>query len=291
MEEVRVRTWAELNEKLYEGSWRPDLRRYRSPRAFRGMQDARGRLATPLQRLAPEPAPLETHLLRNFRKFAERQPLRGDSVWTWLALAQHHGLPTRLLDWTFSPYVALHFATAEPDRFDVDGIVWSLDYVAAHEQLPRALRDTLDREAADVFTAEMLAAAAPTLERFDGLAREPFLAFLDPPSVDQRIVNQFSVFSVMSGPAHDLSEWMRRHPRLVRRIRVPASLKWEIRDKLDQANVTERVLFPGLDGISRWLKRYYTPRPATAGRPARRSRGDDGRPSAGTIPEKPSKRT
>jgi hypothetical protein len=46
----------------------------------------------------------------------------------------------------------------------------------------------------------------------------------------------------------------------VRQIVVPAELKWEVRDKLDQANINERTLFPGLDGLSRWLERYYLPR-------------------------------
>jgi hypothetical protein len=221
------------------------------------MPDARGSLTTRLARLSP---PAERHLLRNFRKFARSSAVPGDSVWNWLTLAAHHGLPTRLLDWTFSPYVALHFATDDPRHFDRDGAVWCVDYVTAHRHLPRPLRRILDEESADVFTTEMLASVAPTLGRFDSLAKEPFLVFLDPPSLDERIVNQFALFSLLSGPELALGEWLAEHPRLVHRIVVPAALKWEIRDKLDQANITERVLFPGLDGLSRWLERYYTPR-------------------------------
>jgi hypothetical protein len=66
----------------------------------------------------------------------------------------------------------------------------------------------------------------------------------------------------MSGANSSLDELLQQHPELVRRIVIPAELKWEIRDKLDQSNITERVLFPGLDGLSRWVARYYAPRGA-----------------------------
>ena len=78
--------------------------------------------------------------------------------------------------------------------------------------------------------------------------------------MDDRIVNQFTFFSVMSSACALLDDWMLAHPDLWRKVIIPAELKWEVRDKLDQANITERVLFPGLDGLSRWLKRHYSPR-------------------------------
>jgi hypothetical protein len=201
---------------------------------------------------------LELALLRNFRKYAHDEATNADSIWDWLALAQHRGLPTRLLDWTYSPLVALHFATENTQEFEEDGVVWCVNFVEANKRLPSRLRRILQQEGSDTFTVEMLG-AFKSLREFDALSREPFVVFLEPPSIDRRILNQLALFSLMSDPAATLDDWLREHSDLCRRVAVPAALKWEIRDKLDQANVNERVLFPGLDGLSRWLTRYYTP--------------------------------
>jgi hypothetical protein len=248
MNEIRIETWDQLNEQLYSDAFNPRIGRIRSPYVFRGVSDAAYPLTTSLSRLGGAYAQMEQHLLRNFRKYARRGDVQTDSVWNWLAVAQHHGLPTRLLDWTFSPQVALHFATARLREFEHDAVIWAVDFVRAHALLPAPLRE------------EMESRRARTLEEFDALDGEPFALFLEPPSLDDRIVNQFALFAVMSSPEAHMEDWLAAHPELVRRIVIPAGLKWEVRDKLDQANVTERVLFPGLDGLSAWLKRYYSPR-------------------------------
>jgi len=260
MNEKVVRTWNELQQELYEDSWNADLGRFRSRCAFRGLSDIGYRLETTLIRLGGKYVELENHLLRNFKKYAHRDVVSGNSFWHWMAVAQHFGLPTRLLDWTYSPFCALHFATSDLERFDTDGVVWAVNYVRAHRLLPESFRLQLEREGANVFTVEMLSESVRTLQELDRLREDPFVLFFEPPSIDDRIANQFAFFSVMSDPECVLDDWIARYPTVARKIIIPAELKWEIRDKLDQANITERVLFPGLDGLSKWLKRHYSPR-------------------------------
>lgn len=253
-------TWSSVLDALYAESWNPDLSRFRSPFAFRGLSAADHVLSSSLVRLAGDAdiRRLELALLRNFRKYAHGEVPGTDSLWHWLTLGQHRGLPTRMIDWTYSPLVALHFATEDTSAYDQDGIVWCVNFVEANKRLPRRLRKVLDEECSDTFTVDMLTQLG-SLREFDALSRDPFVVFVEPPAIDRRILNQFALFSLMSSPSAVLHDWLQRHPDLCRSVVIPASLKWEVRDKLDQANINERVLFPDLDGLSRWLERYYTP--------------------------------
>lgn len=169
------------------------------------------------------------------------------------------------------------------DKMDIDGVVWCANLPTINKFLPIALREALDKEKAYVFTIDMLASFEsiknrldPTgvlsiaetgerqklsnLEDFDSIAKKiDFAMFFEPPSIDDRIVNQFALFSVISNSNKQMDDILHKRPTRHRKVIIPASLKWEIRDRLDQANITERVVYPGMDGLTRWLKRHYSP--------------------------------
>ena len=259
--EIIIESWAHLCDEVYHDSWQPDLGRYRTNFAFRGLSDKNYELRNGFRRNCGKQKELEYHMLRNFRKYA-RTSEQGltKTQWRLLVLAQHHGLPTRLLDWTYSPFVAMHFATAITDNFDRDGIIWKVDFVKVNQSAPKIFRDALEKEKCNAFTVEMIEELIPDLKAFDELIGDPFAIFFEPPSIDERIVNQYAFFSVISDYFVDFEEILFKNPDYYRKIIIPKELKWEIRDKLDQANINERLLFPGLDGLASWLKRHYLPR-------------------------------
>lgn len=254
-----VRSWRELDDAVADSSWCREHDSVHSTLVWRGLARSSYSNVSSLARLSEDYPRLERHLVRNFRKYAHREA-PGPTMWDWLSLAQHHGLPTRLLDWTFSPQVALHFATAS--WANDEAMLWAVDCKGVHELLPGGLRADLEREGSLVFTTQMLALHADDLGGFDSLTEddEPFVLFFEPPSLDERIVNQAAVLSAISDATRHMETWLAGRPDLWRAWRIPPALKADARERLDQAHVNERVLMPGLDGLAAWLRRYYSPR-------------------------------
>jgi hypothetical protein len=257
---VGIKDWHELLTELYRDAWDESIGRYRTSFVFRGADLLGAELQPGLLRLvghSGDAAEIEKHLLRNFRKYATGEFRGGASDWRWLTFAQHHHLPTRLLDWTSSPLIAAHFATDKIECHDQEGAIWCIDPRKTNKLLPPKLRRIAAHEGADLFTAEMLEGAAGSLRALDRMFPKPAILFLEPPSIDVRIANQFALFSLASAPDLDLAAWLEQYPHVARRIVIPAAAKPEIRDKLDQAGFTERLIYPGADGLARWLARYY----------------------------------
>lgn len=259
MDEIEINSWEEFVNQSFTGCWDNSIERSRSNFIFRGLSDSSYPLSPSLNRICRQNLHLEKCLIRNFRKYASEQISAHDNLWDVLSIAQHHGTPTRLLDWTFSPFVAAHFATENFDRYDSEGVIWCLDFVGCKSSMPKKLQKELTNENAYGFSTEMLGHVVQSFDELQklGQGKKAFPLFFEPPAIDQRIVNQYALFSVMSDPSVLISDWMQSHPDLWFKLIIPAKAKLEIRDKLDQINITERIIYPGLDGLSKWLARHY----------------------------------
>jgi hypothetical protein len=260
--DIRISTWSQLSETLFENAWNDGRRRFLSPFSYRGIRNKDYRLKTSYDRIGTSYKDNEFHILRNFKKYAYPFAQKFSNEWEWMALAQHHGLGTRLLDWSFSPFIALHFAIDVETDVDKDAAIWCVNRTNSKSYLPGSLRDFLMKERGPlVFTCDQLATQVKDIEELDKLSEEQFILFLEPPVLDERISNQYAHFSLMNNKPGDITDWLTKDAELFFRIIIPSSMKWEIRDRLDQSNISERMLFPGLTGLSKWLNRHYTPRP------------------------------
>lgn len=283
IKEVRAENWNQLNDFFFEGTENLDIGRHRSTFAYRGVGRHSWGLENSLTRAARglQYSGMEENLLKQFRKYAFPMISSRESDWHHLSVAQHHGLPTRLLDWTYSPLIALHFALNNSDEFDasyndatnkeeVESAVWKVNFSDCHKLLPSGLSESLEKYGARVFSVESLADRVKTLEELNSYQtpHSSYAIFFEPPAMDDRIINQFAYFSMITDPFLNFDDWLRR-PEVAASvdatlIRFDSKLKWEFRDKLDQMNINERVLMTGLDGLCSWLKRHYTPRDTTS---------------------------
>ncbi len=262
IQEVRISTVEDLMPLLSEQEYRPELGRNRSGYLYRGMPDSSYRMVTSLTRCCKGlQKTLEPAILNNFAKYAVREdPTIMMSVWHEMITGQHNGLPTRLLDWSHSSLVALHFAMTEENLADMDAhdcMVWRIDMNEQINHLPEKYRLAVGREQTTLFSVEMLSRLASSLEQYDEDMGDHSMVIIEPPSTNNRIIMQYSFFSVIPTEMEDIEKFLNDHTRNTVKYVIDRKLRWRVRDMLDSLNISERLLYPGLDGLSKWIARHY----------------------------------
>lgn len=247
-----------ITEQTYDGG----KDRYRSSFLYRGMPNAEYLLETSLKRNCKnKQEEVEKSILRNFTKYAAiDDPALKESVWRQMIVGQHHGLPTRLLDWTYSPLIGLHFATSGEDIINMDKhdcVVWKIDLEELHNLLPSRYKEKLANENAYIFTVDMLSDCVNSIEKYDEDMVNKSMVIIEPPSIDQRIINQYSYFTIIPREIVDMEKYLEEKTHKTVKYIIPKELRWRVRDMLDQMNINERIVYPGLDGLSQWLRRHY----------------------------------
>lgn len=274
IKEIEIKNIDQLNAIIWEQKYHDGIKRNRSNYLYRGIPNVDFRLVTSLQRnCGIKKDDIEPSILRNFTKYAAiEDPILNSSVWRQLIIGQHHGLPTRLLDWTYSVLVALHFATSGEELGSMDRhdcALWKIDILEMNRRLPLRYQNILKSKNAFLMTVDMMDELTrnerneqEALKRYDEDMEGRAMVLLEPPSLDQRIISQYSYFSVIpsviehGGDDLGIEKFLDDTNNTVKYI-IDAGLKWRIRDMLDQMNINERIVYPGLDGLTMWLKRHY----------------------------------
>jgi len=138
-----------------------------------------------------------------------------------------------------------------------DCVVWAIDIEEINGLLPDDYQNKLKEEWSYLFTVEMLDEVVQCLDKYDDDMKSDAMILVEPPSIDQRIINQYSYFSVIPKNMDSIEAFLNAKTEHTSKYIIDKSLKWRIRDMLDQLNVNERIVYPGLDGLSSWIKRHY----------------------------------
>lgn len=261
--EITVKSLGDLIDKVTPTEPDPRTGRRRDSGVYRGDGDAGWPLLTSLDKLGGVGSPhskadLEEHILRNFIRYS-RPHFSSPPIneWEVLVAAQHHGLPTRLLDWTYSPLVAAHFATVSGRR-ESDRVIWRLDWKRVHRCFGLPELALLIENLEGILGADR---PMTPWALFSGAAEaRQFACMFEPPSLNARIVAQSATFTLCSDKLVPFDRFLDGHGlgAALTKFIIPAGEAPRFRDQLDLVSIDERRLFPDLDGVAAEMKRYYS---------------------------------
>lgn len=213
----------------------------------------------------------EKNILRRF--IQEAQPyishLRPDDLVKWAILAQHYGAPTRFLDWTTNPLVALFFACNSYEEHDA--VLW----MCHTTNYNRYLNANWKRPEANGFTNEDIAKNLISHVEDERLPLLPIL--LSPHYEDERMAMQSSRFMVWGRNENALEsiipadyymrlqtpetplpeEVIESDKRFFFKFHIRAQAKQGMIRQLELLGVSSKLVFPGLDGVGKFVERHY----------------------------------
>lgn len=194
---------------------------------FRGVKDESfeliPKIGRPNLKLRGEIEKIEKEIFTLFKERAiQYLSFEPRNQWEWLALAQHHGLPTRLLDWTRNPLVAAYFAVEEEHPNN-----------------------------SAVYILKMRTIIIPGLKD-DPLVNKKFGKYF-PAHFTKRIIAQTGLFTIHPNPQSNV-----KYSR-IDKIIIMNNFRKEFKNILHRYGINRASLFPDLDGLSQyisWLKTY-----------------------------------
>jgi hypothetical protein len=213
----------------------------------------------------------ENEILWHFKKEAAGflPSISQENDYIWLQYAQHFGAPTRLLDFTSSPLTALYFCCKSES--EEDGSIWLINTTAFHHW---SCTDAFPESLGSDFTrGDLIATIINGIKDKNCMGINRPIMFV-PAFVDQRMSAQASKFLLWGKnekPLEDMidkSNKMEFSPdgvkylnaddqRFLSKIIISGEYKHCILRELDVLGINEKSLFPGLDGIGRYIEKHY----------------------------------
>lgn len=277
--EIKLKDWTEV----------PLLANMLSNFIFRGQGDSSWELSTAIERTFQKFEPKvsiyenkEYWIIREFRRkfhlYSNNPP--DDNNFEWLAILQHYGCPTRLLDFTYSLYIALFFAINDADS---DAAVWGVNLSALAERTRQkfSLRYKPFNAYADVINSYHITIANKYIANQEGVEKSNFVISAVPTKFTERISVQQGIFLIPLNLQNSFiknlyatfknskivieelvqkdldSLFLKRDTRTknqeiyVIKIVIPKSLHNQGIEDLTRMNITNERLFPGLDGLAK----------------------------------------
>ncbi len=235
---------------------------------FRGQKDSSWQLSTTLERCLNRYT--SEHIIRNraeywlIREFRRRFHLYSSNIPAdnelidWVALMQHHGAPTRLLDFTYSYYIALYFAIADSDN---DAIVWAINlrslWKQVHSQydfshdLNESLKDEINLNHIKLCNE---------IVKANQKEEHPFLIPVEPERLSERMSRQQGLFMMPASVSSSFQDNVLctvnsgMDGEAIIKIIIPKKYHKDIIKDLTMMNITSESLFPGLDGFAQSLQ-------------------------------------